>query len=90
MDDNTKQKIIELNRSLGLNTEFVADVDVLGYAFNNTIYINTGIEQDYERTNKHEILHFYEETERFQEIKEKILGTLSEEELTRIKDVYEL
>jgi len=35
----------------------------LGYALGSTIYINEALKQDYERTNKHELLHFFEETE---------------------------
>ena len=57
MDNQTKERIIEFNKRFGLNTEFITDESVLGYALNNTIYINEGIEQDYERTNKHELLH---------------------------------
>ena len=89
MDNETKERIIEFNRRFGLNTEFITDDSVLGYALNNTIYINECIEQDYERTNKHELLHFFEETEEFQRLKQEVLDA-NRENLEQIRSEYEL
>ena len=89
MDRETEEKIIELNKKLGLRTEFIEDKEVLGYSLGRTIYINIGIEQDYEKTNKHEILHFYEETEEFKKIKEQVLEE-NKENLEEIRKEYEM
>ena len=89
MDNETKERIIEFNKRFGLNTEFITDESVLGYALNNTIYINESIEQDYERTNKHELLHFFEETEEFQKLKEQVFEA-NKENLEQIRSEYEL
>ena len=89
MDKATKQHIINFNKQFNLNTEFVAIENILGYALNNTIYINESIDQDYERTNRHELLHFFEKTEGFQKLKKQV----SEEyknTFEQIKNEYEL
>ena len=90
MDNATKQRIIEFNRRLGLKTEFITvEEGVLGYAENNTIYINEAVEQDFERTNKHEVLHFFENTPEFGELKQVILSSI-EGRLDQIRGEYEL
>ena len=89
MDNNTKQRIIEFNKKFGLNTEFITDENILGYALGNTIYINSSIEQDYERTNKHELLHFFEDSEEFQKLKQRVLKD-NEGYLNKIRAEYEL
>ena len=89
MNNNIKQKIIEYNSQFGIKTEFITAGDVLGYSLGNTIYINESIEQDYERTNKHELLHFYENTEEFERIKQKLLQE-HKDELNEIRSEYEL
>ena len=89
MDNQTKERIVEFNKRFGLKTEFITDESVLGYALNNTIYINESIEQDYERTNKHELLHFFEETEEFQRLKQEVLDA-NRENLEQIGSEYEL
>ena len=87
--NETMERIIQFNRHFGLNTEFISDESVLGYALNNTIYINSSIEQDYDRTNRHELLHFFEDTEEFQKLKEQILEQ-NKEHLEQIRSEYEL
>ena len=89
MDRETEERIIELNKKLGLRTEFIEDEEVLGYSLGRTIYINIGIEQDYEKTNKHEILHFYEETEEFKKIKEQVLEE-NKDRIEEIRKEYEM
>ncbi len=89
MDRETEERIIELNKKLGLRTEFIEDEEILGYSLGRTIYINIGIEQDYEKTNKHEILHFYEETEEFKKIKEQVLEE-NKDRIEEIRKEYEM
>ena len=82
-----KEKIIEINKRLGLNTEFISDQNIQGYSIGKTIYINEM--GDIEKINKHELLHFYEETESFKKIKEKILED-NKEKIDKIREAYEL
>lgn len=89
MDNSIKQRIIEFNKKFNLKTEFITGEDVLGYALKDTIYINESIEQDYEKTNKHELLHFYENTPEFKKLKQKLL-TDHKEKIDKIRDEYEL
>ena len=49
MNEETKQKIIDFNNQFGIRTEFITGESTLGYALGNTIYINTSINQDYEK-----------------------------------------
>ena len=89
MNEEIKQKIIEFNNKFGIQTEFVKDEDVLGYALNNKIYINENEEHDYEKTNKHELLHFFEDTQEFAEMKNNILEN-NKERIDKIRSDYEL
>ena len=89
MDKEIKQKIIEFNNKFGIQTEFVKDEDVLGYALKNKIYINENEEHDYEKTNKHELLHFFEDTPEFAEMKNNILEN-NKERIDKIRSDYEL
>ena len=89
MDDEIKERIIQINKQFGLKTEFITDENILGYALNDTIYINSSIEQDYERTNKHELLHFFEESEEFEKLKQQVLKD-NEADLDKIRSEYEL
>lgn len=89
MDNSIKQRIIEFNKKFNLKTEFITGEDVLGYALKDTIYINESIEQDYEKTNKHELLHFYENTPEFKKLKQKLLID-HKEKIDKIRDEYEL
>ena len=89
MDEQTKERIIQINRRFGLNTEFITDENILGYALGKTIYINSSIEQDYERTNKHELLHFFEETEEFETIKQELFEK-NKADIEAIREEYRL
>ena len=89
MDEAMKQRIIEFNNQFGIKTEFITDEDVLGYALGNTIYINESVEQDYERTNRHELLHFFEETPEFEAMKKRLLKEHADK-LDGIRSEYEL
>ena len=83
-----KEKIIEFNKQFGLNTQFIIDKEIEGYSLGNTIYINEN-SKDIEKVNKHELLHFFEEDEVFQEIKEKIIK-LNQEKIELIRKEYYL
>ncbi len=79
MSNEIKNKIINFNLSLGINTKFIKDEHILGYSLNNTIYINEYINQDYEKTNKHELLHFYTNTNEFKSIKDYLFSKYKNE-----------
>ena len=89
MDNETKERIIQFNRRFGLSTEFITDENILGYALGKTICINSSIEQDYERTNRHELLHFFEETPEFEDIKRELFEVQGEN-LEQIREEYKL
>ena len=89
MDIETKNRIVDFNRRFGLETKFIRDENVLGYCLGRTVYINEVLEHDAERTNKHEVLHFFEETEEFEQLKRELL----EEHIGDIEEIrrqYEL
>ena len=83
-----KEKIIEFNNQFGLKTEFITDSEIEGYSLGNTIYINEN-SNDIEKVNRHELLHFFENDETFQRIKEEILR-LNEDKLEKIRSEYYL
>ncbi len=89
MDESIKQRIIEFNNQFGIKTVFVTQKDVMGYALGNTIYINESVEQDYEKTNRHELLHFFEETPEFEATKKRLLEEHADK-LDDIRSEYEL
>lgn len=83
-----KEKIIEFNKRFGLNTKFINDSEIEGYSLGNTIYINEN-SSDIEKVNKHELLHFFENDETFQEIREEILRK-NREGIEKIRKQYYL
>lgn len=83
-----KEKIIEFNKRFGLNTEFITDSEIEGYSLGNTIYINEN-SSDIEKVNKHELLHFFENDETFQEIREEVLRN-NREGIEKIRKQYYL
>lgn len=89
MDREIQERIIKFNKQFGLETEFITDESILGYSLNNTIYINSNLEHDYERSNKHELLHFFEETPEFEKVKAKVLEA-NKENLEELRAEYEL
>ena len=70
ISDELKQHIKSWNLTLGIQTEFIQDSQVLGYSLGNTIYLNESINQDFEKTNHHELLHFYADSLEFKKVKE--------------------
>ena len=89
MDIETKNRIVDFNRRFGLETKFIRDENVFGYCLGRTVYINEVLEHDAERTNKHEVLHFFEETEEFEQLKRELLEEHSED-IDEIRRQYEL
>ena len=88
----TNKEIERFNRTFGIETVFYYDDEmVCGYEENNTIYLNLNSNKELKKVNMHELLHFYEETEVFKKIKEKIIGSLKEnKEFEKLKEEYEL
>ena len=71
------KKIVNFNNKLGIKTEFFyGDEEILGYSEGNTIYLNLNSNQDFEKTNRHEVLHFFEDTEEFQIIKKQSVNKI--------------
>lgn len=88
----TNKEIERFNRTFGIETVFYYDEEmVCGYEENNTIYLNLNSNKELKKVNMHELLHFYEETEVFKEIKERIISSLKEnKEFEKLKEEYEL
>lgn len=84
-------EIENTNRKLGLNTFFYNDENgVLGYSEDDNIFLNTYYVNDIEMVNKHEVLHFYSQSNRFKFIKELFFNLIGESDLEKIKDAYYL
>lgn len=84
-----KDMIVSNNKKLGLQTVFFYNEnDVLGYAENRTIYLNEFYDEDLELINRHEILHFYENSRQFNGIKKIVFDLLGEKELTKLREYY--
>ena len=88
----TNKEIEEFNKTFGINTVFYYDDEkVYGYGENNTIYLNLNSKKDLKKVNMHELLHFYEETEVFSRIKERVISSLKENKVfDSLKEEYEL
>ena len=84
----TREEIIKFNEQLGIKTIFCDLGDILGYSENDTIYLNENAE-DLEKINNHELLHFFEDTETFIKLKEKILKD-NKDKIDLIREQYEL
>ncbi len=88
----TNKEIEEFNKTFGINTVFYYDDEkVCGYEENNTIYLNLNSNKDLKKVNMHELLHFYEETEVFSRIKERVISSLKENKVfDSLKEEHEL
>ena len=84
----TSEEIIKFNEQFGIITIFCDLGDILGYSENETIYLNENAE-DLQKINSHELLHFFEDTEAFIRLKEKILKD-NKEKIDLIREQYEL
>ncbi len=88
----TNKEIEAFNKTFGIETVFYYDKkNICGYEENNTIYLNLYSDKNLEDVNMHELLHFFEETEVFSKIKEKVISSLKENNaFDELKEEYEL
>ena len=88
----TNKEIESFNKTFGIETVFYYDdKSICGYEENNTIYLNLNSKKDLKNVNMHELLHFFEETEMFNKIKERVIKRLNENNVfDELKEEYEL
>lgn len=88
----TNKEIEAFNKAFGIETVFYYDdISICGYEENNTIYLNLNSKKDLKNVNMHELLHFFEETEVFNRIKERVIKSLKENNVfDELKEEYEL
>ncbi len=88
----TNKEIETFNKTFGIETVFYYDdKSICGYEENNTIYLNLNSKKDLKNVNMHELLHFFEETEMFSKIKERVIKRLKENNVfDELKEEYEL
>lgn len=88
----TNKEIEAFNKTFGIETVFYYDdKSICGYEENNTIYLNLNSKKDLKNVNMHELLHFFEETEMFNKIKERVIKRLKENNIfDELKEEYEL
>jgi len=86
-----KQEIIISNEKLGIKTVFFnEDNGILGYTEKGIIYLNEFYNDNLELTNKHELLHLFEDSKQFLGTKKIIFSLLGEKELNRLRTEYYL
>lgn len=84
-------EIISKNKELGIKTKIFNEPNgILGYTEGENIYLNTYYKNDLELTNKHELLHLYEDSEQFKFIKKLIFNVLKDEEKQKLRNKYYL
>ena len=83
-----KEEIVLYNKQFGVDTIFSSKIETVGYKDGYVIYINDDYE-DLEKINKHELLHFFENSVQFQHIKEIILSSLDVNELNKLRKEYQ-
>ena len=88
----TNKEIEAFNKTFGIETVFYYDdKSICGYEENNAIYLNLNSKKDLKNVNMHELLHFFEETEMFNKIKERVIKRLKENNIfDELKEEYEL
>ena len=88
----TNKEIEAFNKTFGIETVFYYDdKSICGYEENNIIYLNLNSKKDLKNVNMHELLHFFEETEMFNKIKERVIKRLKENNIfDELKEEYEL
>ena len=88
----TNKEIETFNKTFGIETVFYYDdKSICGYEENNIIYLNLNSKKDLKNVNMHELLHFFEETEMFNKIKERVIKRLKENNIfDELKEEYEL
>ena len=88
----TNKEIEAFNKTFGIETVFYYDdKSICGYEENNIIYLNLNSKKDLKNVNMHELLHFFEETEMFNKMKERVIKRLKENNVfDELKEEYEL
>src|SRR5574344_1672628 len=89
----TSEEIKKLNKSYNIKTVFYYDDSlILGYAEANTIYLNLNNQgtKTLEEINRHELFHFFEETNRFKEVKGQIIASLTDSNISKLRNEYYL
>ena len=85
----TKKDIIESNKRIGIKTVIFGEAnDILGYYENGTVFLNEFYPNDMEKTNRHEVLHMFEDSEKFKIAKDVILKTMSHKEKSQLYRQY--
>lgn len=81
--------VVLQNNKLGINTVFYNEKNgALGYCENNTIFLNEFYDEETLRiVNRHEVLHFYENSKSFKNIKKRILSSLGNN-IENLKEEY--
>lgn len=84
-----ESSIILFNKKIGLRTVFFREENgVLGYSCGYTIYLNKFYMNDLNYINRHEVLHFYENSNLFKRVKKFILNVLTRYKLNRLRELY--
>ncbi len=84
-----ERNIILFNKKIGLKTVFFNEENgVFGYSEGHTIYLNNFYEEYLYDVNKHEVLHFYENTNLFRTFKDFVLGVLPKFQLEKLRNLY--
>lgn len=87
----TNKDIVLENEKLGIKTIFFYDENgVLGYCEDNVIYLNEFYKNHLEMINKHEVLHFFENSKQFIGVKKIAFDLLGKEKLDEIRMLYSL
>jgi len=82
-----KEEIVLKNKELGIETVFSNDFSTAGKKEGKVVYLNDNYD-DLEMINKHEILHLFEDSKQFKEIKEIILKVIHGDELENLRKEY--
>ena len=85
-----KEQIILENKKLGIETRFFTDpLGEHGYTENGVIYLNDAY-MSMTQTNRHEVLHFFEDSTSFIMIKESVFDMLSDKKKSELASDYRL
>lgn len=84
-----EKDIILFNKKIGIRTVFFKEKNgVLGYSNGYTVYLNKFYRENLYSINKHEILHFYEDSNLFKKVKKIIFDILSVNKLQKLRNLY--
>jgi len=83
----SKEEIVLKNKKLGIKTVFSSELTTVGKKEGKVVYLNDNYD-DLEMINKHEVLHLFEDSKQFKEIKEIILRVIPKDELESLRKEY--